>query len=157
MKKTIALRNNKTGQKARSDAYQWKIYEIPWSAESLHIIRESTPIEEEQSPEFLEYNEKILHYIADAIINKAGLSDQQRKVILMYADGFTQTEISKELGVNQSSINKVLNGNTASFDAHSGKVYDYKRTYGGIHRKISKYLVKDEVLRQMCVELMELS
>jgi DNA-binding CsgD family transcriptional regulator len=64
------------------------------------------------------------------------LTSRQREVIRLYAQGFTQIEIAKQLKVNQSSITKSINGNC---DYRSGR-----KIYGGAKKKLRKLAEKDE-------------
>lgn len=76
------------------------------------------------------------------------LTDRQSQVIKLYADGYTQTEIAKMLGVNQSSITKSINGNC---DYRSGK-----RVYGGAKKKLRKLAAQDEEIQAIYARITEI-
>jgi predicted DNA-binding protein YlxM (UPF0122 family) len=76
------------------------------------------------------------------------LTERQREVIRLYADGYTQMEIAKMLNVNQSSITKSLNGNV---DYKNGK-----KVYGGARKKIRKIIELDDVIKGILQEMAEL-
>jgi transcriptional regulator len=76
------------------------------------------------------------------------LTERQREVIRLYADGYTQMEIAKMLNVNQSSITKSLNGNV---DYKNGK-----RVYGGARKKIRKIIELDDTIKGILQEMSDL-
>ena len=76
------------------------------------------------------------------------LTDRQKQVIRLYADGYTQMEIAKQLNVNQSSITKSMHGNV-----------DYSnngRIYGGSHKKLKKIIEEDEKIKEILRKISEL-
>lgn len=76
------------------------------------------------------------------------LTNRQRQVIRLYADGYTQMEIARILNVNQSSITKSINGNV-----------DYKnkrKIYGGAKRKIHKIIENDERIKEILRKISDL-
>jgi len=76
------------------------------------------------------------------------LTPRQRDVIRLRSEGKTQIEIAKELGVNQSSITKSLNGNV---DYKNGK-----RSYGGSLKRIKKLIDQDEKIQEILKKIAEL-
>jgi predicted transcriptional regulator len=76
------------------------------------------------------------------------LTERQREVIRLYADGYTQMEIAKLLNVNQSSITKSLNGNV---DYKNGK-----KIYGGARKKMKKIIENDKEIREILRKISEL-
>lgn len=76
------------------------------------------------------------------------LTERQRQVIRLYADGYTQMEIAKMLNVNQSSITKSLNGNV---DYKNGK-----KIYGGARKKIRKIVENDEKIKEILARMREI-
>ncbi len=76
------------------------------------------------------------------------LTDRQRQVIRLYADGYTQMEIAKMLNVNQSSITKSLNGNV---DYKNGK-----KIYGGARKKIRKIVENDDKIKDILSKMRDL-
>jgi DNA-directed RNA polymerase specialized sigma24 family protein len=76
------------------------------------------------------------------------LTDRQKNVIRLYADGYTQMEIAKILNVNQSSITKSIHGNV-----------DYKKqrkAYGGSRRKLKKIVENDDKIKEILRRISEL-
>lgn len=65
------------------------------------------------------------------------LTPRQRQVLRLYADGYTQMEIAKVLGINQSSCVKSMRGNCQY--SNEGKI-----SYGGSFRKLKKVIETDE-------------
>ena len=76
------------------------------------------------------------------------LTERQREVIHLWAEGYTQTEIAKKLNVNQSSITKSINGNC---DYRNGK-----KVYGGANKKLKKLVSKDEKIQGILARIAEL-
>jgi DNA-binding CsgD family transcriptional regulator len=76
------------------------------------------------------------------------LTVRQREVLHLTAEGLTQTEIAKKLGVNQSSITKSIHGNT---DYKKGK-----RVYGGARKKLVKLITKDAEIQDIFHKISEL-
>ena len=99
------------------------------------------------------YNEELLDLEEDLrrefwrIVNEL-LTDRQKQVIKLYADGYTQMEIAKMLNVNQSSITKSLNGNV---DYKNGK-----KIYGGARKKIRKIMENDEKIKSILARMQDL-
>jgi predicted DNA-binding protein YlxM (UPF0122 family) len=82
-------------------------------------------------------------------IIEAGLTDRQKEVIkLSVEEGLTQNEIAKKLGINQTSVHKVIRGN---IDYKNGK-----KRYGGAFKKIDKLCQADEEIQRILEEIREL-
>lgn len=124
--------------KNRSDHYQPIICEAPCSPEMLVEVADGDGISAQLNP--FGYNEELaelkdqLKLAMWRLINEE-LTDRQAQVIRLYAEGKTQMEIAKLLGVNQSSVTKSLSGNC---DYKNGK-----RIYGGAKKKLRKMAEKD--------------
>ncbi len=82
------------------------------------------------------------------------LTKRQRKVVHLSAQGMTQTEIAKLLGVNQSSITKSINGNVDYRNVKNGA--GSKRIYGGIKKKIKKEMAKSEKINIIMKQIEEI-
>lgn len=126
----------------RSQSYQWKIREIPWSSDALIGLSSEHGLfdNQEQSEEFLDLKEELkTHFWRVA---KAGLTKRQFDVISLVAQGLTQHEIAKELGVNQSSVAKCLGG-AKQKGLYEGKVF------GGCIKKMKKLLDQDEEVQKI--------
>lgn len=77
------------------------------------------------------------------------LTPRQRQVLHFTADGYTQTEIAKHLGVNQSSITKSINGNC---DYKNGR-----KIYGGAKKKLQTLAKKDPEVQSILQQMAELN
>lgn len=76
------------------------------------------------------------------------LTARQREVLHLHVDGYTQTEIAKRLGVNQSSITKSIHGNC---DYKNGK-----RMYGGAKKKLKKLSMLDPEIIMILSQIADL-
>lgn len=138
-------------RKNRSDSYQYLILETVCSNDMMQGFCNDDSLYNRLNPHH--YDEKILDLEDQLktefwrIVNEL-LTDRQREVIKLYADGYTQMEIAKILNVNQSSITKSLNGNV-----------DYKhkrRIYGGATKKIKKIIDNDENIKNILSQIRDL-
>lgn len=77
------------------------------------------------------------------------LTARQREVIRLYSAGFTQMEIARKLGINQSSITKSLKGNC---DYKSSR----KKVYGGAEKKLRKLSEKDPKIQELLAKIADL-
>jgi DNA-binding CsgD family transcriptional regulator len=134
--------------KNRSDKYQYFLLESPCCPYVLTEYSDARGISGWINHS--EYNEE-LYTLRDRLraaqwrLIETRLTKRQCQVIKLYADGYTQTEIARLLGVNQSSITKSINGNC---DYRSGK-----RIYGGAKKKLQRIAAQDleiqEILRRI--------
>ena len=93
-------------RKNRSDHYQYILLETACSNDMMEAFCNEDSISARLNP--FEYNEDLIELeeqlkkefwrVVDTL-----LTSRQREVIRLYADGYTQMEIAKVLGVNQSS------------------------------------------------------
>lgn len=138
-------------RKNRSDSYQWILVECPCSPEMLTEVSDADGIGAQLNP--WGYNEELLE-LKDQLkkafwrIVDTQLTDRQKEVIHLYAEGFTQTEIAKKLNVNQSSITKSINGNC---DYRNGK-----KVYGGARKKIKKISDNDQEIQEIFAKMADL-
>lgn len=132
----------------RSDHYQWKIMEAYVSTDFLSNFSNADGLNGEL------YNDQLLD-LRDELkdltfkLMERELTERQLIIIKLSYDGYTQSEIAKALNVNQSSINKSLNGNT---DYRKGK-----KTYGGIIKKMRRLVQEDPAIQQVLLKIEELS
>lgn len=138
--------------KNRSDSYQHVLLESPCSPEMLVEVADSDGIGAQLNPfgyneELIELKEKLKVEFWRVVDTE--LTVRQREVLHLYAEGLTQTEIAKCLGVNQSSITKSINGNT---DYRNGK-----RIYGGARKKIKKIIDKDSEIQKILSRIAEIA
>lgn len=144
-KKYIEKRSN------RSDRYQHLICETVCPNEMLESFSNEDGVYKRLNP--FSYNDDIAE-LEDELkkefwrIVETLLTDRQREVIRLYADGYTQMEIAKILNVNQSSVTKSINGNV-----------DYKnkrRVYGGTKKKLLKIIESDEKIKEILQKISDL-
>jgi DNA-binding CsgD family transcriptional regulator len=138
-------------RKNRSDKYQWVLLETVCSNDMMEAFCNEDSISARLNP--FEYNEDLIELeeqlkkefwrVVDTL-----LTDRQRQVIRLYADGYTQMEIAKMLNVNQSSITKSLNGNV---DYKNGK-----KIYGGARKKIRKIVENDDKIKDILAKMRDL-
>lgn len=135
-------------RKNRSDKYQWVLLETVCSNDMMEAFCNEDSISARLNP--FEYNEDLIEL--EEQLNKEFwrivdnlLTERQRQVIRLYADGYTQMEIAKMLNVNQSSITKSLNGNV---DYKNGK-----KIYGGARKKIRKIVENDEKIKEILAKM----
>ena len=100
------------------------------------------------------YNEELLD-LQDELkkrvweIIEEGLTKRQKEVIKLYIQNKTQNEIAKQLGINQTSVHKVIKGN---IDYKNGK-----KRYGGAIKKISKLCQLDEKIQEILKQIQEIN
>lgn len=138
-------------RKNRSDSYQQIFLETSCSNEMMSSFPNEDSISSRLNP--YQYSEDLID-LEDQLkvefwrIVDTLLTDRQRDVIRLYAEGKTQMEIAKLLNVNQSSITKSLNGNV-----------DYKnnrKVYGGTKKKLNKIIENDEKIIEILKKMAEI-
>ena len=128
----------------RSDKYQYILLETVCSNDMMEAFCNEDSISARLNP--FDYNEDLME-LEDQLktefwrVVDTLLTDRQKEVIRLYADGYTQMEIAKMLNVNQSSITKSLNGNV---DYKNGK-----KIYGGARKKIRKIIENDDAIKDI--------
>jgi RNA polymerase sigma factor (sigma-70 family) len=146
------VNNYDNRRKNRSDSYQWVLLETACSNDMMEAFCNDDSIYARLSGGFA-YDERMLE-LEDRLkkefwrVVDTLLTERQREVIRLYADGYTQMEIAKMLNVNQSSITKSLNGNV---DYKNGK-----RVYGGARKKIRKIIELDDTIKGILQEMNDL-
>lgn len=134
--------------KNRSDKYQHILVESSCSPDILAEFSDARGIAGQFN--MTQYNEDLFDLRDDLKVElwrimKETLTPRQLQVIELCAQGYTQIEIAKMLGVNQSSITKSINGNC---DYRNGK-----KIYGGAKKKLRKAAAEDvkiqEILKKM--------
>ena len=134
----------------RSDSYQWILLETVCSNDMMEAFCNEDGIYNRLNP--FGYNEDLMELEDELKVEfwrvvDTLLTDRQREVIRLYADGYTQMEIAKMLNVNQSSITKSLNGNV---DYKNGK-----KVYGGARKKIRKIIESDQAIKDILQKMKE--
>lgn len=145
------MSKNRDFSRNRSDSYQYLLVEASCSPEMMAEVPNSEGIAAQLNPfgyneELLTLKDELREAFWDIVNNK--LTPRQREVITLCCDGYTQTEIAKMLGVNQSSITKSINGNC---DYKNGK-----KVYGGARKKIQKIAEQDEGIRDLLLRIRDL-
>lgn len=147
------MANNFERRRCRSDFYQEKFFECAVSADMMESFPNSDSISNRLSGGF-SYDETILE-LEDQLkeefwrIVDEELTERQREVIRLSAEGLTQMEIAKMLGVNQSSVTKSLYGNKSYV---FGKPHT---TYGGSKKRVAKIIQGDEKIMEILRKIAE--
>lgn len=142
-------------RKNRSDSYQWAIMELPYDYEHMKNFPNSRSIGNQLNP--FQYDERIQE-LEDELkkifwqIAEANMTERQLEVMKMRAAGFTQMEIAEELGVNQSSITKSINGNIA----YSKVPGEKPKVHGGLIKKFRRIMEDYPRVSEILTELSEL-
>lgn len=140
--------------KNRSDKYQNFFNELLFSNDMMAEFSENSgSVAYFNEEERMELKEELLDLKEQLKIEfwrlvDAALTDRQKQVIKLYAEGYTQTEIAKMLDVNQSSITKSLNGNC---DYRNGR-----KVYGGARKKLQRLVSKDTKIQKILNRMSEI-
>ncbi len=134
----------------RSAGYQHVLLEISCSNDMMTAFTNEDSIGNRLCP--FSYDETVLE-LEDKLKEEfwrlvEKLTPRQKEVIRLYADGLTQMEIAKKLGVNQSSITKSIHGNV-----------DYKKgrkVYGGSSKRLKKIIDVDPKIKEILDKISEL-
>lgn len=132
----------------RSEQYQWTILETPCANEMMEAYSNQESIYDRLNP--YAYSEELLD-LEDKLkvefwrVVESCLTARQKQVVKLSSDGYTQMEIAKLLGVNQSSITKSLNGNV---DYKNGR-----KVYGGTITKLQKIMHKDTKIKEILARI----
>lgn len=137
-------------RQSRSDQYQYKILEIPCDHDWLSWASNGNSLASALDP--FTYDEAVLE-LEDQLTQEVmrvceqSLTPSQHKILMLTLDGYTQMEIAKMLGINQSSVCKTLNGN---------QDYRDKKRYGGIQKKLKKLCLSEPKIISLLNEISEL-
>jgi len=126
-------------KKNKSDSYQYKIVEISVDPNILGDFQSNQGLRGQlnmakYSDKFLELRQKLMGEVI-RIINSS-LTKRQTEVVTLRLEGLTQSQIADKLGVHQTTVHKLLQGN---IDYSNGK-----KRYGGAIKKLKKICKKDE-------------
>lgn len=137
--------------KNRSDSYQPIFAELPHSNEMMAEFAEDDCLIFQSSIEDREHLLDLKDELRKEMwrLIRTHLTPRQREVIELWAQGFTQIEIAKQLNVNQSSITKSINGNC---DYRNGR-----KVYGGAKRKLQRLAEKDPKICEILKQIEELT
>jgi len=134
----------------KSEHYQWTILERSINPFILSDLSSAQGMSYRLQP--FSYDEKLLE-LQDELnarmweIIEKGLTERQKQVIKLSMQEFTQNEIAKMLGINQTSVHKVVKGN---IDYKNGK-----KRYGGAYKKITKLCAVDPEIQRILKEIAE--
>jgi DNA-binding CsgD family transcriptional regulator len=143
-------------KKNRSDKYQPLFAELPYSNEMMSEFPESRGLFDRYSAEDREKMMDLREQLKKEFwrLVDTELTDRQREILHLRAEGYTQIEIAKKLHVNQSSITKSINGNCDYKMKGSGKK---ARRYGGSERRLQKLAKQDEKILAILVLMAEIA
>lgn len=147
----VKIKTNRDFEKNRSDRYQHLLVESSCAPDILMEFSESRGITGYLN--MLQYNEELSSLREELRqemwrLMEEVLTKRQFQVIELLAQGHTQMEIAKMLGVNQSSITKSVNGNC---DYRNGK-----RIYGGAKKKLRKAADEDPKIQEIIKKMEEI-
>lgn len=137
----------------RSSKYQNLFLEASYSNDMMEAFSNEDSIQGRLNP--WNYNEELMD-LEDQLkvefwrIVDTLLTPRQKEVLTLTAEGYTQMEIAKRLGVNQSSIVKSLSGNSSYRNNNDKKVY------GGARKKIRKIIEDDEAVKSILNRMAEI-
>lgn len=135
---------------SRSNAYQQIFRELQLDTEVFARLFENEDGDKRKvtwSQEFNTLNDQLASRICDLM--SSGLTVKQREVVKLTLDGYTQMEIAKMLGRNQSSVVKSLQGNV-----DYGKDSKFKgKHYGGTFKKMIAKIKEDQIIKDICCSM----
>lgn len=138
---------------ALSDKYQWMILEVSVSEIFLNSFSNQNALSHALNP--FKYDERVelledelLTEVMKIVNNK--LTHNQKQIMLMRLDGYTQMEIADALDIHQSSVHKSIMGNL--YTDKNGST----NRYGGTVHKIKKLVEKNKRIQQILLEISEL-
>ena len=132
---------------SRSSKYQYIICEAQVGDEILEIMPNSKSIYHSISP--YKYNEELLDLKEELLkqihkLAKKILTNKQYQIYLLTLDGYTQTEIAKIMGVNQSSVSKSAIGSQS---------YENSKRYGGFLAKLRKSIAESFEIQKILAKM----
>jgi predicted DNA-binding protein YlxM (UPF0122 family) len=137
--------------RSHSSIYQNLLIEVPVCPFIMSDLSLAQGITYRMQPDsynelYWQYKEQLKNRLFELV--EENLTDRQKQVIKLWMDGFTQNEIAKKLGINQTSVHKVICGNI-----------DYKnekRRYGGALKKLKKICEVDLEIQRLLRKLVDL-
>ena len=139
-------------QHTRSSIYQWLYNEVAVASEILDVYSSSDAVFRRLNP--FQYSEEVLE-LEDQLreefwrVLRDNLTPKQLRMVELLAEGKTQTETSRELSCNQSSITKNLKGSKEI--GPDGRIIN-----GGIVKKIRAIVKDDERINEILRQIAEL-
>jgi DNA-binding CsgD family transcriptional regulator len=143
----------KNRRNPRSSAYQFLLNEISVAPDLLDSFSSQDNLYKRLSP--FEYSETILDLEEQLRkefwrIIEENLNEKQQKLVKLIAQGLTQQEVAKILGINQSSASKNLTGSKEVLPDGTVKMY------GGISRKLRAAMEKDQAIKDLLAKISDL-
>lgn len=148
-------------RKTRSSAYQNLFCETSCPNEMLESFSNEESVYKRLNP--FSYNDDIAEL--EEMLRKefwrivdTQLTERQKIVLKLAAQGSTQMEIAKILNVNQSSITKSLNGNVdySKCDKKNSDNNKNKVSYGGSKKRLRKLLSEDKKIQEILLKIADL-
>jgi predicted transcriptional regulator len=145
-------------RKTRSSAYQALFCETSCPNEMLESFSNEESVYKRLNP--FSYNDDIAELEEELkkefwrVVEQ--LTDRQKQVLKLASGGLTQMEIAKELGVNQSSVTKSLNGNVDYKKCDPKNGNKGKVSYGGSKKKLRALLAADEKIQEILRKIADL-
>ena len=127
------------------------MHEISCTTEYMESFTNASSISHALNP--FQYNEEYLE-LKDQLkkefwkLVEEVCTERQKVIVRFYADGYTQTEMAKLLGVNQSSITKSLHGNVDYSNGH--------KVYGGAVKKLQRFAEDNQKIQEILNKMSEL-
>jgi len=141
----------------RSNHYQHLFAESSYSNEMMESFPNELSLYNRLNP--FEYSEELMDLEEELRIEfwriVDTLTERQKAVLTLRADGYTQMEIAKMLNVNQSSITKSINGNVDyKIKSKDGKDLSKKaKSYGGSLKKLRRLLEQDPKIQEILARI----
>jgi len=144
---------NENKRSPRSNFYQHLMNEISVPCDLLDSFSTTDNIYKRLNPHA--YSETILDLEEQLRkefwrIIEENLNDKQQKLVKLIAQGMTQQEVAKILGINQSSASKNLTGSKEKLPDGT------TRMYGGISRKLRAAMENDKVIKDLLAKISDL-
>ena len=145
---------------SRSSKYQSTLLEISYDPVLLFDYSDSKGYgshldNEERADELKGLREELAKAMWDLI--KKQMTDRQIEVLtLLFHERLTQVEAASKLKLNQSSINKILNGNKDYSVNKNNSIDKNKKSYGGSIKKIRKLIMQDKDIQEILLKIGEL-
>lgn len=152
----------------RSDSYQYKVKEIPWDfttppANNTNVYQWSNRDSISGRLNRYVYSEELLD-LKDALLERFWqvanevLTPSQLKVLVLYSEGYTQTEIAKKLGWKQqnavhraifgSKLSKTERANTSVHKNNLDSNY-----HGGAIKKLKAAFLEDTTIQNLLQQI----
>lgn len=135
----------------RSNSYQYLMHEVRWKDHYDQTFANGDSIYEllKQDAELAELRSKLWERIYQ--IAQKVCTPKQKEVLKLTVEGWSQKDIGKKTGGNQTSIHKCIYGNL---------IYDGTgnppKTYGGLVRKLQLAIQDDPTVQEIRLQIQQL-